>query len=181
MQWKTDKRRLEAVYCDGSVCEMVKADTVTNHDILEMDVDVLVLAAMENQITHENAARIRAPVIAEGANGPISSAGDAALNLKGGPGPVPTTRDQVKPASHKLQRRLRDEPSSIYLFWRDRLDVIDKKFCGLRPTAMPPPSSRALRSSTSTSASRTVFAVLSSLKYARRLDLTSSGNPFDNV
>jgi glutamate dehydrogenase (NAD(P)+) len=46
---------------------------------LEMDCDILIPAAMENQITEENAARIRAPLIAEAANGPISYEADLIL------------------------------------------------------------------------------------------------------
>ena len=42
---------------------------VTNEELLELDVDVLIPAALENQITKENADRIKAPVILELANG----------------------------------------------------------------------------------------------------------------
>jgi glutamate dehydrogenase (NAD(P)+) len=56
---------------------------ITNSEILELEVDVLVPAAMEDQITHENADRIKAKVIVEGANGPTSASADAILNKKG--------------------------------------------------------------------------------------------------
>jgi glutamate dehydrogenase (NAD(P)+) len=52
-------------------------------DILELDVDILVPAALENQITSENADRVRARLIAEGANGPLTYEADAILNAKG--------------------------------------------------------------------------------------------------
>ncbi|MFV2067009.1 MAG: Glu/Leu/Phe/Val dehydrogenase [Pirellulales bacterium] len=79
MRGKNDLRRLKAVYCEGSVCEAVDADVVSNAELLELDVDILIPAALENQITVENAPRIRAPVIVEVANGPITSAADDLL------------------------------------------------------------------------------------------------------
>lgn len=51
--------------------------------ILELDVDILVPAALENQITGENAARVRARLIAEGANGPLTTEADDILNEAG--------------------------------------------------------------------------------------------------
>lgn len=80
---KNESRQLAAVYCDGSVCEMVKADTITNEELLEMDVDILVPAALENQITGDNAKRIRASVIVEVANGPTTSEAEPTLQEKG--------------------------------------------------------------------------------------------------
>ncbi len=52
-------------------------------EALEMECDVLVPAALENQITHENAGKVRAKVIAEGANGPVTAEGDAILVKNG--------------------------------------------------------------------------------------------------
>lgn len=59
------------------------ADTMSNQELLELDVDVLVPAALEGQITKENAPRMRARVIAEGANGPTSPEADRILHDKG--------------------------------------------------------------------------------------------------
>jgi glutamate dehydrogenase (NAD(P)+) len=53
------------------------ADAIDNEELLTLDVDVLVPAALENVITTKNAPKIRAKVICEGANGPTTAAADA--------------------------------------------------------------------------------------------------------
>ena len=52
-------------------------------EVLEMDCDILVPAALENQITADNAPRIKARIVAEAANGPVDSEGDAILRERG--------------------------------------------------------------------------------------------------
>ncbi|GIK72304.1 MAG: glutamate dehydrogenase [Chloroflexota bacterium] len=63
----------------GTVVGYNGADAITNNELLELEVDVLVPAAMEGQITAQNADRIRASVIAEGANGPTTPEADEIL------------------------------------------------------------------------------------------------------
>jgi glutamate dehydrogenase (NAD(P)+) len=58
-------------------------DPISNDELLTLDVDVLVPAAMENVITSKNAAKLQAKVICEGANGPTTAAADAILEEKG--------------------------------------------------------------------------------------------------
>jgi glutamate dehydrogenase (NAD(P)+) len=58
-------------------------DVISNDDLLTIDVDVLLPAALENVITSKNAARIRARIICEGANGPTTAGADAILEEKG--------------------------------------------------------------------------------------------------
>jgi len=58
-------------------------EIVTNEELLECDVDVLIPAALEHQIRGDNAARIRARFIVEGANGPTTREADAILNDRG--------------------------------------------------------------------------------------------------
>jgi glutamate dehydrogenase (NAD(P)+) len=56
------------------------ADTViSNDDLLELDVDVLIPAAIGNVITTRNADEVRAPIVVEGANGPVTSGADEML------------------------------------------------------------------------------------------------------
>jgi glutamate dehydrogenase (NAD(P)+) len=74
LEWIRQNRFLEG-YPAGERC--------TNEQILELDTDVLVPAALENVITRRNAPNIRAKVIAEGANGPITAPADAILEEKG--------------------------------------------------------------------------------------------------
>ena len=59
------------------------AQRITNEELLQLDVDVLVPAALENVITSKNAAKIRAKIICEGANGPTTAGADNILDEKG--------------------------------------------------------------------------------------------------
>jgi glutamate dehydrogenase (NADP+) len=80
---KEETRHVQAVYCDGALCHHIDATNLTNEELLELDVDLLIPAALENQITAENAPRIKAKRIVEVANGPITSEADEILFGKG--------------------------------------------------------------------------------------------------
>lgn len=58
-------------------------DFVTNEELLELDVDILIPAALSGQITEKNADKIKCKILAEGANGPTSQEADAILFDKG--------------------------------------------------------------------------------------------------
>ena len=58
-------------------------ERISNAELLELDCDVLVPAATENQITSQNADRLRCKVLAEGANGPTTAGADEVLHQKG--------------------------------------------------------------------------------------------------
>lgn len=59
------------------------AEKVTQSELLELECDVLVPAAKEDQITHKNADKIKAKIISEGANGPTTAKADPVLNDRG--------------------------------------------------------------------------------------------------
>jgi glutamate dehydrogenase (NAD(P)+) len=67
----------------GSVVGAVNADSLTNEELLEVECDVLVPAALSGVITAQNAGRIRAQIVAEAANGPTTKAADAILYDRG--------------------------------------------------------------------------------------------------
>jgi len=62
-----------------SVVNFQDAETITNEELLELDVDILIPAALENVITSENASSIKASIIPEAANGPITPEADVIL------------------------------------------------------------------------------------------------------
>jgi glutamate dehydrogenase/leucine dehydrogenase len=59
------------------------ADPITNQELLELECDVLIPAAKEDQINKHNAPNIKAKIIAEGANGPVTANADSILDEKG--------------------------------------------------------------------------------------------------
>lgn len=67
----------------GTVMGFKDADSLTNEELLAVDCDILVPAAMEGQLTEENAAKVQASIIVEGANGPTTPEADAIFNDRG--------------------------------------------------------------------------------------------------
>ncbi|HWD09378.1 MAG TPA: Glu/Leu/Phe/Val dehydrogenase [Actinomycetota bacterium] len=74
-----ERHRIEA----GSVTGYAAAEAVSNAELLALDVDVLIPAALEGVITEANVEAVRARVIVEAANGPTTPAADRALNERG--------------------------------------------------------------------------------------------------
>jgi len=66
----------------GSVTGAPDTEPIDNAELIGLDCDVLVLAALEGQITGDNAATVRARVIAEGANGPVTPDADPILHAR---------------------------------------------------------------------------------------------------
>ena len=81
-QYKLSSKGMKAVYCQDTVCNIVEHASLTNQELLALDVDILVPAALENQITEANVHNIKAKYIFEVANGPISSTADEILAEK---------------------------------------------------------------------------------------------------
>jgi glutamate dehydrogenase (NAD(P)+) len=69
----------------GSLEGWERGMRITNAELLELECDLLVLAAREDQVTGENAPRLQCRLIAEGANGPTSLEGDRILRARGIP------------------------------------------------------------------------------------------------
>ncbi len=67
----------------GSVLEFPGAESISNEELLQLDCDILILAASEAQVTSRNAGRVKARVIAEGANGPVTPDADDILLERG--------------------------------------------------------------------------------------------------
>jgi len=67
----------------GSVVNYKGCESITNEELLETKCDILIPAALENQITKANAINIKAKIVAEGANGPTTPDADKVLHEKG--------------------------------------------------------------------------------------------------
>lgn len=99
---KNHRDYVEDIYCSRSVCQCSNCDSdsdkcgcdncecpacgsshISNRELLELDVEILIPAAIENQITEDNADRIHAQYVVEIANGPTTSTADKILNEKG--------------------------------------------------------------------------------------------------
>jgi len=77
------KGRIAGCYCRGSVCDLDYGRPISNKELLEMEVDVLVPAAVENVITKDNAQKIKAKYIIEMANGPVTPKAQEILEKRG--------------------------------------------------------------------------------------------------
>jgi glutamate dehydrogenase (NAD(P)+) len=68
---------------NGTVVGAPRTTPIDNATLFALDVDVLVLAALENQISADNAGTVRARILAEGANGPVDAGADEILRTNG--------------------------------------------------------------------------------------------------
>jgi glutamate dehydrogenase (NAD(P)+) len=99
------------------------ADPISNSELLTLDVDVLIPAAIEDQITARNADRIQARLIVEGANGPTTFEADEILRERG----IPVAPDILANAGGVICSYLEWVQDLQWLFWevdevRSRLD-----------------------------------------------------------
>ena len=87
-KYKQKTGQVSGEYCKGSVCDLEKlkidnAKIITNEELLELECDVLVPAALDNVINTDNANAIKAKYIIELANGPVTPEADDVLEKKG--------------------------------------------------------------------------------------------------
>lgn len=68
---------------NGSVVGMTGCKELSNEELLECECDILIPAALENQITEKNAGNVQAKIIVEGANGPVTTEADEILRKRG--------------------------------------------------------------------------------------------------
>ena len=80
---KQRSRQVRAVYCNHSVCEQVEHQAISNDELLELDVDILIPAALDGVIGTHNIDKIKSNYIVEVANGPVLSDVDDILHEKG--------------------------------------------------------------------------------------------------
>jgi len=83
MKCKKEKGSLSGCYCSGGVCDTQGGRLITNEELLELPVDILVPAALENVINEDNMRNIKAKIIVEMANGPITEEAYEYLTKKG--------------------------------------------------------------------------------------------------
>jgi len=77
------KEAYECKAATGSVCNLPGMKTISNEELLELEVDILIPAAVENVITENNAPNIKAKIVAELANGPSTPGADDILYSNG--------------------------------------------------------------------------------------------------
>jgi glutamate dehydrogenase/leucine dehydrogenase len=88
LKYKKEKGCLAGCFCVGSVCDIINKKelnclNITNDEILTLPVDIIIPAALESVITEKSAGNIKAKIILEMANGPVTQAADKILNKKG--------------------------------------------------------------------------------------------------
>lgn len=86
LKCKKEKGKVAGCYCLGSVCDFKYKNRfreISSQELLELPVDILVPAALENVINEANAGKIKAKIILEMANGPTSPAADKILYKNG--------------------------------------------------------------------------------------------------
>lgn len=83
-QYKSEAGSLRGNFCQGETCDLEKMKhenikVISNDELLELEVDVLVLAALDGAVHADNADQVQAKVILELANGPVTAEADAIL------------------------------------------------------------------------------------------------------
>ncbi|WP_207062548.1 Glu/Leu/Phe/Val dehydrogenase [Motiliproteus sp. SC1-56] len=82
-QEKQKSRQVRAVYCEQSVCQLVEHKEISNEELLALDVDLLIPAALEGVIHSGNVESVRASTLVEVANGPVEAEAEHWLDEQG--------------------------------------------------------------------------------------------------
>lgn len=114
----------------GTVAGLAETDSISNQELLELPCDILVPAALQNQITEENAPRIRASFVIEGANGPTTPAAERILADNG----VFVLPDIIANSGGAIVAYFELVQDLYYYFWTEeevfqRLKLIITKTC----------------------------------------------------
>ncbi|UCD97292.1 MAG: Glu/Leu/Phe/Val dehydrogenase [Candidatus Bathyarchaeota archaeon] len=123
-------RVLEHKQKTGSVINYAKSSVMSNEELLTVGCDILVPAALENQITQANARKVNAKIIAEGANGPVTPEADAILFRRG----ILVIPDILANSGGVIVSYFEQVQNQMNYYWTEdevkkRLkDVIDKAF-----------------------------------------------------
>jgi glutamate dehydrogenase (NAD(P)+) len=111
-----DVRQLEAHVAEsGSVMGFPGADALSNADIVEQPCDILIPAAVGSQLRQDNADRVKARIVAEGANGPTTPEADAILRARG----VTVIPDILANAGGVVVSYFEWVQGLQYYFWRE--------------------------------------------------------------
>lgn len=142
----------------GTVVGLPGSQTITNSDLLELKCDVLIPAALENQIRRDNVDRIQARLVVEAANGPTTPAADRNLTARGIPvlpdilanaGGVTVSyfewvqnieyqRWELEEVNAKLRQRMRSAVDSVVDRWQHFQDVPDTDTESLAESVVAP-------------------------------------------
>jgi glutamate dehydrogenase/leucine dehydrogenase len=143
------EKLLEASNRLGSVTKIPGVEIISNAELLELDVDVLVPAALENQITEANARKIKSKIIVEAANGPTTPMADKILEsmrVKVVPDILANSGGVLVSYFEWVQNLNRDHwledavngrlESKMVRAFKDVLDFSEKQNCDLRRAAL---------------------------------------------
>jgi len=83
LKCKKEKGYIAGCYCVGGVCDLRGGREISNEELLELPVDILVPSALENVINSQNMHKIKAKIIVEMANGPVTDEAYDYLTKKG--------------------------------------------------------------------------------------------------
>lgn len=109
----------------GSLAGFMGAQRITNEELLTLPCDVLVPAALEDQITEDNCDRINAQIVAEAANGPVTLVADQMLHHRG----VMVLPDILANAGGVVVSYLEWVQGQSYVFWDE--DRVNREMEGL--------------------------------------------------